>query len=131
MGYKSFFLALALAFSFQVSADQVEGEKNANIYKDPRLDYLLKVYSLKEPVEVKAKNLYRVQIISTNSREEINEAKAKFASKYPGIPTLMSFNPPNFKLRAGGFSSREDANAFLKEVRKLFPASFIVESHFK
>ena len=127
-----FTLFVFLFFAGSIYADQKDHvEKSASIYKDPRIDYLLKVYSLKEPIEVKAKKLYRIQLLSTNSRNEVNEAKAKFASKYPGVPTLMSYSPPNFKLRVGGFVDRGDANTFLKEIRKSFPASFIVESHFK
>ncbi|HUH73598.1 MAG TPA: SPOR domain-containing protein [Chitinophagales bacterium] len=100
---------------------------NALIFKDPRIDYLQKVYSAKSSLKVVPKKVYRVQIIISKSRSEVNDAKAKFASKYPEIPVFLSFEPPTFKLRAGTFVSRQDAQTFLKEVRKMFPSSFIVE----
>lgn len=100
---------------------------NALIFKDPRIDYLQKVYSAKSSLKVVPKKVYRVQIIISKSRSEVNDAKAKFASKYPEMPVFLSFEPPTFKLRAGTFVSRQDAQTFLKEVRKMFPSSFIVE----
>lgn len=100
---------------------------NALIFKDPRIDYLQKVYSAKSKLKVDAKKVYRVQVIISRSRSEVNDAKAKLASKYPEMPVFISFEPPAFKLRVGAFISRQDAQTFLKEVRKMFPSSFIVE----
>jgi hypothetical protein len=100
---------------------------NAMIFKDPRIDYLQKVYSAKSNLKIVPKKVYRVQIIISKSRSEVNDAKAKFASKYPEMPVYLSFEPPTFKLRVGTFIARQDAQSFLNEVRKIFPSSFIVE----
>ncbi len=110
----------------QSSADSLT-TGNALIYKDPRIDYLQKVYSAKNKINVVAKKVYRVQIATSKSRTEVNDAKAQFSAKYPGIPVFMSFDPPTFKLRVGNFLARQDAQTFLSEIRKLYPASFIVE----
>lgn len=100
---------------------------NALIFKDPRIDYLQKVYSAKSNVKTVSKKVYRVQIVISKSRTEVNEAKAKFSSKYPEMPVFLSFEPPTFKLRVGTFIARSDAQSFLKEIRNMFPSSFIVE----
>lgn len=100
---------------------------NALIFKDPRIDYLQKVYAAKNKVKAEAKKVYRVQIVTSKSRTEVNEAKTQFSAKYPGIPVFMSFDPPTFKLRVGNFVSRSDAQTFLGEIRKIYPSSFIVE----
>lgn len=115
-----------IANSFAQNSDTLT-KGNALIFKDPRIDYLQKVYSAKSKMKVESKKIYRVQVIISRSRAEVNEAKAKFASKYPEMPVFVSFEPPTFKLRVGTFVARQDAQTFLKEVRKLFPASFIVE----
>lgn len=100
---------------------------NAVIFKDPRIDYLQKVYSAKNKVKSESKKVYRVQIATSKSRSEVNDVKSQFSAKYPGIPVFMSFDPPTFKLRVGTFVSRSDAQTFLNEVRKTYPSSFIVE----
>lgn len=123
-------ISLLLA-SFTVKAQMKDSlnhqENNVLIFKDPRIDYLQKVYSAKYRVKQEAKRIYRVQLSATKSRTDINDLKTQFSAKYPGIPVFISFDPPTFKLRAGNFASRQDAQQFLNEVRNQFPASFIVE----
>lgn len=97
------------------------------IFKDPRIDYLQKVYSAKSKLKSDASKIYRIQIAASKSRTEVTDVKSQFSSKYPGIPVFLSFDSPVFKLRVGTFVARDDAQTFLREVRKLFPASFIVE----
>ena len=110
-----------------VTAQENATPNNVLIFKDPRIDYLLKVYAAKNKTKIEAKKVYRVQVIATTSRKEVNEAKSLFSSKFPGIPVFISFAPPTFRLRAGNFLERKDAQSFLREVRKSFPASFVVE----
>lgn len=129
-------LLFLIAFFFGIfqgvqaqEADSSKSQLNNNvlIFKDPRIDYLQKVYSGKYRVRQEIKRVYRVQLSATKSRTEINDQKTQFSARFPGIPVFISFDPPTFKLRAGNFVSRQDAQQFLNEVRKMFPASFIVE----
>jgi|GEM_PF-517546 len=128
---KGFILILGLgayvtAYAQQPGTDSLT-KGNALIYKDPRIDYLQKVYSAKNKVKSEVKKVYRVQIAASKSRTEVNDIKSQFSAKYPGIPVFMSFDPPTFKLRVGNFIARQDAQTFLNELRRYFPASFIVE----
>ncbi len=116
---------MAVAQDADTSGNRLD--KGVLIFKDPRIDYLQKVYSGKYRVKQEVKRIYRVQLTATKSRTEINEQKTQFSAKYPGIPVFISFDPPTFKLRAGNFVSRQDAQQFLNEVRKMFPSSFVVE----
>jgi SPOR domain len=120
-------LLSGLALKAQTTDTLKQQMNNVLIFKDPRIDYLQKVYSGKYRVKQEAKRIYRVQLSATKSRTDINDLKTQFSSKYPGIPVFISFDPPTFKLRAGNFVSRQDAQQFLNEVRNQFPASFIVE----
>lgn len=101
---------------------------NAVMYKDPRIDYLQKVYSEKNKIQAKATALYRVQVVQSRSRSEVNEIRSYLSSKYPEMPLFLSFSPPTFRLRVGNFISRDNAQVFLEEVRRKYPASFIVEN---
>jgi hypothetical protein len=101
--------------------------KTIIILKDPRIDYLQKIYAAKSKVRPELKRIYRVQLSSSRSRTEVNDLKTQFSAKYPGIPVYMSFDPPTFKLRVGNFATRQDAEQFLREVRKIYGSSFIVE----
>lgn len=120
-------LLSGLALKAQTADTLKQQMNNVLIFKDPRIDYLQKVYSGKYRIRQEAKRIYRVQLSATKSRTDINDLKTQFSAKYPGIPVFISFDPPTFKLRAGNFVSRQDAQQFLNEVRNQFPASFIVE----
>ena len=101
--------------------------QNVVIFKDPRIDYLQKVYSSKFKVKQESKRVFRVQLTSSRSRTEVNDMKSQFSAKYPGIPVYISFDPPTFKLRVGNFTSKGDAEQFLRELRKTYSSSFVVE----
>lgn len=123
---------LITCVSLQVAAQQIDStpgqlRNTVVIFKDPRIDYLQKVYASKSKTKVQSTRIYRIQLTSSKSRTEVNEQKSQFSSKYPGIPVFMSFDPPTFKLRVGNFASRQDADQFLREVRKSYPGSFIVD----
>lgn len=127
---KKIFLLLTVSFflsDFNIQGQESLQSGNALIFKDPRIDYLQKVYAEKNKIRVEIKSIFRIQIIASKSRSEVNDIKAKFSSKYPEIPVFVNFSPPTFRLRAGNFISREDAQTFLTEIRKSYPASFIVE----
>jgi hypothetical protein len=128
---KALFLFMVMIIAGVAQAQSADSATTFNktiiILKDPRIDYLQKIYAAKSRVRPELKRIYRVQLTSSRSRTEVNDLKTQFSAKYPGIPVYMSFDPPTFKLRVGNFATRQDAEQFLKEVRKLYGSSFIVE----
>jgi len=45
---------------------------------------------------------------------------------YPSYATYLDYQAPNFKVRVGDFKKRMDAEELLLEIRKAFPAAYIV-----
>ncbi len=70
---------------------------------------------------------YRIQIYFGAIRQKALEAKADFASKHPNITTYLSYQQPNFKVRAGDFRTRLEAQKLLKEIQGWYSTSFIVQ----
>lgn len=98
---------------------------NILFFKDPRVDVLQKIYSRK-PAGPKKGNII-VQIFQATARDKVFEAKAQFSARFPGIPTFVSYAPPNFKLRAGEFETHQEAFKFMQGLKAYFPASFVIE----
>ena len=71
-------------------------------------------------------NGYRVQLATSNNRQTLMEIKARFIQKYPDTPVYLEYHAPQFKLRAGDFRTRGEADAFLVEARIHFTSAFIV-----
>jgi hypothetical protein len=69
---------------------------------------------------------YRVQIYSGSNRGAAFNAQAKFNKEFPEMRTYIIYREPNFKVRAGDFRSRIEAERMKEELKSLFPAMFIV-----
>jgi hypothetical protein len=57
---------------------------------------------------------YRVQLFATNSIDEANAKKAEAETIFPGEWMYVEYDPPTYKVRAGNFQSRVDADRFAK-----------------
>lgn len=131
-------ILVALVFSFTLfinslmaldnDTDNTVGENNIIFFKDARIDVLEKIYTYKKPNSLK--NI-RVHVFQAPNRDAVFEAKNDFSKRFPGIPTFVSYQAPNFKLRAGEFETTQEANAFLKKVKPYFQSSFVIEEAVK
>ena len=68
---------------------------------------------------------YRVQLLATTDRLKLEETERAFGSSFPEYPTDWSHEPPYYKLRAGAFTDRARATAFLSKIRRAYPAAFV------
>lgn len=85
--------------------------------------------NIKELMEVKKEfakdeKVYQIQIYNgtiTGANGAHATAKAKLE-----IPSSLTFETPNYKVRVGAFRTRLEAEKALVEVKKTFPAAFIL-----
>ena len=79
------------------------------------------------PKKVKA---YRIMVFFGNSpsaRSEAGSTRGRFSKLFPGYATYMFYENPYFKVTAGNFYTKEEAQIFLERVRKHFSTAFIVQ----
>ena len=69
---------------------------------------------------------YRIQVYFGSQRSKANELRAKFNSRFPDINAVVSYQQPNFKVRAGDFRTRMEAQSKLEIVEKEFTGAFVV-----
>ena len=69
---------------------------------------------------------YRIQVYFGTQRSRANEIRALFNTHYPEIPATVSYSQPNFKVRAGDFRTRLEAQKHLRDVELNFPGAFVV-----
>jgi hypothetical protein len=118
---------LLTAFAYCYAGDTII------VHKDSRLDVLAaKQAAINKLASHLAPNGqykgYRVQIITTHSRDEAFKAKATFLQSYPNEKSYVSYQSPYFRVRVGNFMNREDAESFKDELNKLFADGvYIVE----
>lgn len=122
-----FFLCVALAFGVSVRAQDIP-VSFTDIVRSAKIDTLLYRQSL-----ARAANPitgYRVLIFSqggNNSKNAAFEEKEKFEEIFPENKVYVSFEEPYFKVKAGNFIDRMQADFFLREIKILYPYAFIVK----
>lgn len=92
------------------------------------------VISEVESNESKIVNGYRIRLYIGSSRDARNASLAvlnKFNSLYPYINAYRSYSSPNFKVTAGSFRNRVEAERLLREIKGNFPDAFIVRDKFR
>lgn len=117
-----------LIISSAVASAQTRG--TVEVIKDPLIDTLM---ARRAGIGAKAgapgaetASGYRVQIFFGSSRQAAYDAQAKMNEEYPELRTYISYTEPNFKVRAGDFRTRLEAQKLVEEVRPMFTSIFII-----
>jgi len=117
---KIVFLVFLLSFSYIVKA-----QNGVNIYQDPRIEFYMNKYDGAYQVQ-KSQFIYRIKLIGTYNRDEANSTIARFRKLYPGESSLLNHNGIQYIVTAGSFDSKPEAEVMLQQLRRNFPASFIL-----
>jgi hypothetical protein len=68
---------------------------------------------------------YRIQVFMGNSpgkaRSEATSKQAAIKAAFPDLPTYLMYESPNWKLLAGDFITREEANLVKQQLQREFP----------
>jgi hypothetical protein len=123
-----FFMAMFIATA--AHAQQTRG--TVDLVKDPRIDTLaarrssLKLSGTSASVYSTSGYGYRVQIYNGSSRKEAYDVQARFMNQYQGTRTYINYTEPNYKVRAGDFRTRLEAEKLLQELKGKFSSLFII-----
>ena len=98
--------------------------KGIVIIKDKKIDELIENKSNIKKINTTG---YRVQIYFSTNKNELNDVRLKFIKSYPRIETYITYDAPNYLLRVGDFSEKNDAEKFKKEIFREFPDNFLVK----
>lgn len=126
----------------------VAGQGTVTVNEDPRLDEIVngnKKYIVPEREEkadipglqtgkkMKARG-YRVQVYfggsTRNDQTNALRAGTRVTTIFPELQTYTTFEAPNWRCRVGDFSTREEANDYLRKIKaaKLCPDAVVVKS---
>lgn len=101
---------------------------HVEVIKDARIDALVEKQSEIVPPAVNPQiDGYRIQLFFDSDRSLINDAKARFVTKFPKVDTYVTYNAPNFFLKVGDFRTRLEAERIKSQVEAEFPTSFVVK----
>jgi hypothetical protein len=73
---------------------------------------------------------FRIQIYFNsghNSKSQAFEVYKQFIANYPGVEAYVSYQEPNYKVRAGDFRTRLEAEGFLRKIQADYPSAFVIK----
>ncbi|MBN8879415.1 MAG: hypothetical protein J0I32_17840 [Sphingobacteriales bacterium] len=129
---KKLFTLLCTLFSLATYAQNTltTDSGQVTVHKDPRLDLLItKQAEINEVTSRDARKTgkgFRLLIISTTSREEAIAAKTKVYTYFPELKPYLWHQSPYYKLKAGNFKDRKDAETYQQKLNTYFPKGVFV-----
>jgi cupin superfamily acireductone dioxygenase involved in methionine salvage len=100
------------------------------VHKDPRLDLLVKKQiEYNEVTTREARRFvqgYRILVVNTNDRNKASDAKTKMYQEFPELRTYLEWKAPFYKLKVGDFKTREEADEYLEDIKRVFPTGVYV-----
>jgi cell division septation protein DedD len=85
-----------------------------------------KVVDRSKATRVKKKG-FRVQIYSGSNRNEAYSVQAKFKNQYTDMEGYISYDEPNYRVKVGDFTSRTEANNFMRILRAQYKNVFVFQ----
>jgi hypothetical protein len=128
---KSIFVALLSLVSIGLSAQQLASDTSSVVvHKDSRVDLLVKKQAeINEETTRNARRVakgFRLLVVNTNKRDEAIGAKARLYQYFPELKSYLLYQSPYFKLKAGNFKERKDAETYQKKLNAFFPAGVFI-----
>ena len=120
LGFFLFILMLTLV-------GQAQNRGSLNLNQDSKIDALIQkqkeLYSIDS-----SSNGYRIHIFMEIGNEALKHAEAmkrKFETAFPDIPVYLTYAEPYFRLRAGDFRNRVEAEKCLRRIKPQFREAFV------
>jgi hypothetical protein len=71
-----------------------------------------------------------IQVYSGNSREEANTVRNQMYQNFSELRPKVSYHQPTFRVKAGQFTDRLEANRVYEAVKKEFPGALLTPERF-
>ncbi len=85
-----------------------------------------KVVDRAKTTRVKRKG-FRVQIYSGSNRSEAQSVQGRFRSLHPEMEAYMTYHEPNYRVKVGDFTSRSEANNYMRILRGQYSNVFVFQ----
>ncbi len=134
---KKYLIALiVLMSSSSMLAQEFYLEKSVKIYQDSRVDSLISLHRKINEFNL-ANELhdgidgFRVQLYfesGNNSKARTMNIRDQFLRRYPQIGAYVIYSSPYYRLRVGDFRTEIEAERFLQQIIRRYPAAYVVST---
>lgn len=92
------------------------------------IDNLLELFQTSNEAESKVEG-WRVQILATTDRSRLETVQAEFKVNYPSVPVDWVHTKPYYKLRAGAFQTKQEAERLKYTLGRQFEGVYLVKDN--
>lgn len=125
-----FFSSLLLSVNVFAQTGNTADSNSMVIHKDPRIELLVsKQAEINEATSRDSRKTgkgYRLMIVSTNKRDEAIAAKTKVYTYFPELKAYLWHQSPYYKVKAGNFKERKEAEDYQKKMNAYFPKGVFI-----
>ncbi len=124
MKFKSISAVALLLFLSDFSAKIYAQTGQVKVVQDAKFEQML-AEKRRINASITVNDRYKVQIY-TGDNENAKKHLADFKKNYPSFDATIIFSTPSYKVWAGNFKTRIEAERNLAEVRKKYPNAFLI-----
>jgi hypothetical protein len=116
---------ICCTFFFQVQA-QPTSTSGITLVQPDEVNKVVKRHVVSNNVSASRQPGWRIQLKSSTDREEVLRIKVAFLNLFPDVPTYLTYQQPNFKLRVGDFTNKAEAYKLEKQINETIKGTFII-----
>jgi len=106
------------------------GQAQVTISEEAAITNLMNTYKAENQKNTIVR-AWRIQILTTNDRREMEQGIKKFQLLYPEVHYKWEHNPPYYQVRTGAYELRDDLEATLLQLKRDFPSAIPVQDEMK
>jgi hypothetical protein len=119
MKQKAIYISLVLVLFCAVSYGQVR------LVEPPALSNAMRIF-IEQNKGIKEVNAWRVQVLATTDRRQMEEARRQFEKLFPDMQSEWSHEQPYYKIKVGAYLKRREALSVCQEIKKNFRQAITV-----
>ena len=107
-------------------APALRAQSSVRIQPDADVERVVSVFSAQNEVETTVDG-WRVQILATTDRNRLETVERQFKVNYPSVPVDWENTNPYYKLRAGAFRTKQEAERLKYTLSQQFEGVYLVK----
>jgi hypothetical protein len=105
-----------------LSLTLVSGQGKVNFIEEPKVGAMISKF-LAYNLNNSTIPGYKIQIINTTDRREMDNARYRFSNLFASMPISWKHVAPNYIVRVGAYRTKSELFNDIQEIRKYFPMS--------
>ena len=120
-------LSLLICICWLFAGTALTAQSTVVVTEDPQVDALTELFQRSNQATTKVDG-WRVQILATTDRARLETVETDFKVNYPNIPVDWVHAKPYYKLRAGAFLTKQEAERLRYTLSRQFEGVYLVKA---